>query len=72
MKKKFHLLVLILCCISCDTTPTPDFKPAADRKYYVNKFEYEGHEYIQFSATFDSRSRNGIVHNPRCKYCREN
>ena len=72
MKKKFSLLTLILCCISCG----PAFEEGntvsnESRDYFINEFEYKGHEYIQFSAKFDPRSFNGVVHNPSCKFCKD-
>ena len=70
MKKLILLVTTVLCCISCG----PAFKEGntvsdKSRDYFINEFEYKGHEYIQFSAKFDPRSFNGVVHNPECKYC---
>ena len=71
MKKLILLVTTVLCCISCG----PAFKEGNNtvsnksRDYFINEFEYKGHEYIQFSAKFDPRSLNGVVHNPECKYC---
>ena len=38
----------------------------------IDKFEYEGHEYIWFKRGQGDHSSGGAVHNPDCKYCKEN
>lgn len=68
MKKLILLVTTVLCCISCGPK---EGNTVSDKRrdYVINEFEYKGHEYIQFSAKFEPRSFNGIVHNPECKYC---
>lgn len=69
MKKLILLVTTVLCCISCGPEEGNTVIIDKSRDYFINEFEYKGHEYIQFSAKFNPRSFNGVVHNPECKYC---
>lgn len=43
-----------------------------DLQLIIDKFEYEGHEYIWFKRGQGNKVSGGPVHNPDCKYCKEN
>ena len=71
--KKFLLVALVLCCISCENNQTEvrylgkespkDIIPF-DR---ITHFEYKGHKYIQFEVgPWAKQARMGIVHDPDC------
>lgn len=38
--------------------------------YSIEKFEFEGHEYIRFKFNTGNSNNAGIVHNPECKKCK--
>jgi hypothetical protein len=37
----------------------------------IDKFEYEGHEYIWFKRGVGESTSGSAVHNPNCKYCKD-
>ena len=36
----------------------------------IDKFEYEGHEYIWFKRGQGDYTSGSAIHNPNCKYCK--
>lgn len=36
----------------------------------IDKFEYEGHEYIWFKRGAGDYTSGSAIHNPNCKYCK--
>lgn len=70
--KKFLLVSLVLCCISCEDNQTEvrylgkespkDIIPFER----ITHFEYKGHKYIKFEELYGN-SRGGVVHDPDCK-----
>lgn len=36
----------------------------------IDKFEYEGHEYIWFKRGQGDNASGSAIHNPNCKYCK--
>ena len=37
----------------------------------IDKFEYEGHEYIWFKRGQGDYTSGSAIHNPNCKYCKD-
>lgn len=37
----------------------------------IDKFTFEGHEYIRFKFSGGSTASGGAIHNPECKKCKE-
>lgn len=37
----------------------------------IDKFEYEGHEYIWFKRGAGDYTSGSAIHNPNCKYCKD-
>lgn len=37
----------------------------------IDKFEYEGHEYIWFKRGTADYTSGSAIHNPNCKYCKD-
>lgn len=37
----------------------------------IDKFEYEGHEYIWFKRGQGDYTSGSAIHDPNCKYCKE-
>lgn len=37
----------------------------------IDKFEYEGHEYIWFKRGQADYTSGSAIHNPNCKYCKD-
>lgn len=37
----------------------------------IDKFEYEGHEYIWFKRGQGDCTSGSAIHNPNCKYCKD-
>jgi hypothetical protein len=70
--KKFLLVALVLCCISCENDQTEvrylgkespkDIIPF-DR---ITHFEYKGHKYVKFEEIRGYGSVGGVVHDPDC------
>ena len=71
--KKFLLVSLVLCCISCEDNQTevrylgkenPKDEIPFDR---ITHFGYNGHKYIKFQDCFGNGSVGGVVHDPDCE-----
>ena len=71
--KKFLLVALVLCCISCENNQTEvrylgkespkDIIPFRR----ITHFEYKGHKYIKFGELAGQSSVGGVVHDPDCE-----
>ena len=64
----FVLMITGFALPSCNPQPSKHVYDVPDihQAYDINKFEYEGHEYIHFCIR-PSYGNSGIVHNPNCK-----
>lgn len=72
--KKFLLVALVLCCISCKNNnqteviylgkESPKDIIPFDR---ITHFKYKEHKYIKFEKTFGNASIAGVVHDPDCE-----
>lgn len=70
--KKFLLVSLVLCCISCDNQTEVRYLGKENPKDIIpfdriTHFEYKGHKYIKFEETRGSASIGGVVHDPNCE-----
>ena len=71
--KKFLLVALVLCCISCENNQTEvrylgkespkDIIPFRR----ITHFEYKGHKYIKFGELAGQSSVGGVVHDSDCE-----
>ena len=71
--KRFLLVALVLCCISCGNNQTEirylgkespkDIIPFSR----ITHFEYKGHKYIKFDELEGQSSIGGVVHDPDCE-----
>lgn len=73
--KKILLLFLIILLSSC-------YKPVKEEEATRTvsegvipfneaiHFEYKNHEYIKFYESLGNLTNSGVVHNPDCKYCK--
>ena len=79
--KKINLLlltVLMTIFISCEsenpkeTKVNSDFYNDHSENIVVNKFTFEGHDYLNFITKFGTLhdSYSGWVHDPNCKTCK--
>lgn len=81
MKRIFYFLVLGIALCACEPTPTSINNAGTVDTTSVNaasvdgivKFEFEGHEYIDFkyweTNGYGAHMQHSVVHNPNCKYC---
>ena len=72
--KKFLLVALVLCCISCEEDHQTEVRYLGkenpkdiipfDR---ITHFEHKGHKYIKFEELDGQFSVGGVVHDPDCE-----
>ena len=72
--KKFLLVLLVLCCISCSEGYQTEVRYLGkenpkdiipfDR---ITHFEHKGHKYIKFEELDGQFSVGGVVHDPDCE-----
>ena len=72
--KKFLLVSLVLCCISCSEGHQTEVRYLGkenpkdiipfDR---ITHFEHKGHKYIKFEELDGNASVGGVVHDPDCE-----
>lgn len=74
----------IVACVNNNTKITSSNK-ISDKEYLnikdingdvhlqliIDKFEYEGHEYIWFKRGQGYHTSGSAIHNPNCKYCKD-
>lgn len=46
-------------------------KELSNIRIEIDKFEYEGHEYIWFKRGAGDYTSGSAIHNPNCKYCKD-
>ena len=70
--KKFLLVALVLCCISCEENQTEvrylgKENPKDEIPFKrITHFEYKGHKYIKFEGLYKDWV-GGVVHDPDCE-----
>lgn len=80
MKKinTFLMIVLMTIFISCESEKSKETKVYSDfyndhpENITVNKFTFEGHDYLNFTTKYGTLhdSYSGWVHDPNCKTCK--
>lgn len=80
MKKinTFLIIVLMTIFISCESEKSKETKVYSDvynehpENIVVNKFTFEGHDYLNFTTKYGTLhdSYSGWVHDPNCKTCK--
>jgi hypothetical protein len=71
--KKFLLVALVLCCISCSEGHQTEVRYLGKESpkdiipfRRITHFEYKGHKYIKFEE-LDGQFSVGVVHDPDCE-----
>lgn len=80
MKKinTFLMIILMTIFISCESEKSKETKVYSDfynehpENIVVNKFTFEGHDYLNFITKYGTLhdSYSGWVHDPNCKTCK--
>lgn len=72
--KKFLLVALVLCCISCSEGHQTEVRYLGKESSEdiipfdrITHFEYKGHKYIKFKEIYGNSSIAGVVHDPDCE-----
>ena len=72
--KKFLLVALVLCCISCSEGYQTEVRYLGKESpkdvipfNRITHFEHKGHKYIKFEEMCGYGSIGGVVHDPDCE-----